>query len=211
MAGRCLVTRLRQSLADYLRVRRSLGFKLQQDGRLLPDFVRYLDKRGHTHVTTTTALAWSMLPRDARPRWWYQRLVCVRGFAKYLHTIDPRNEVPSLEHVQYTSTRSTPYIYSDIDIAALLGATETLRGAFRAATYKTLFGLLVVTGMRVGEVVALDDRDFDRRRGLLMIRKSKFGKSREVPLHSTAVTALERYRRTPTPFARHRSDRKSVV
>jgi integrase len=199
------VTRLSQSLADYLRVRRGLGFKLQQASRLLPDFVRYLDKHGHTHVTTTSALAWSMLPRDAQPGWWRQRLVCVRGFAKYLQTIEPRNEVPSLEHVQYTSTRSTPYIYSDVDVAALLGATEILRGAFRAATYKTLFGLLAVTGMRVGEVVALDDHDFDRRRGLLVIRKSKFGKSREVPLHTTVITALERYRRTPTPFVRHRS------
>jgi integrase len=199
------VTLLHQSLADYLRVRRALGFKLKQVGALLSDFVRYLDERGHTYVTTTAALAWSMLPRDVEPSWWHARLVCVRGFAKYLHTIDPRNEVPSLEHVQFTRTRSTPYIYSDADIAALLGATETMRGAFRAATYRTLFGLIAVTGMRVSEVIALDDDDFEPRRGLLVIRKSKFRKSREVPLHTTVITALDRYRRLSAPFARRRS------
>jgi integrase len=196
------VTSLGKSLADYLRVRRALGFKLKRDGKLLPDFVRYLDKRGLLRLTTPVALAWSTLPRDTDPGWWRQRLVCVRGFAKYLHTLDHRHEVPPLDHLPQRRARPTPYVYSEADIAALLAATSTLRGSFRAATYKTLFGLIAVTGMRVGEVIALDDADFDRRRAVLVIRKSKFDKSREVPLHATAVAALAQYRRKQAPARR---------
>lgn len=186
---------LRKAMADYLRVRRALGFKLKQAGQMLPAFVQFLDERGLSRVTTTAAIAWATLPRDADPNWWNKRLVVVRGFAKYLHTINPRSEIPSLDHLPHRRTRSTPYVYSAADITALLSATDTLRLPLRMATYKTLLGLLAVTGMRVGEAIALDDCDFDRRRGVLRIRKAKFDKSREVPLHPSTVQALDRYRR----------------
>lgn len=186
---------LRQALIDYLCVRRALGFKLKQAGEMLPDFVRYLDERGRSYVTTTAAIAWATLPRDVHPNWWSKRLGVVRGFAKYLYSIDPRTEVPPLDHLPHRRTRSTPYVYSVADITALLSATATLLRPLTSATYKTLLGLLAVTGVRVGEAVALDDTDFDRRRGVLMIRNTKFGKSREVPLHASTIQVLERYRR----------------
>ena len=93
VAGRCRVSALAEKLADYLRVQRALGFKQKQAGELLPAFVRYLDARGMTRVTTTAALAWATLPRDRDPNWWSKRLTVVRGFAKYLHALDPRSEV----------------------------------------------------------------------------------------------------------------------
>jgi integrase len=185
---------LHRALEDYLRVRRALGFQLERAGKLLPDFLRYLDERGLSHVTTTAALAWATQPRDAQPAWWSARLLVVRGFAKYLQTIEPRTEVPSPELLPQHRARSKPYVYSAADITALLSATDTLRSPFRAATYKTLLGLLAVTGMRVGEAIALDDGDVQRRRSLV-IRKAKFGKSREVPLHASTVHALDLYRR----------------
>jgi integrase/recombinase XerD len=188
------MTGLDKALVDYLRVRRALGFKLKQAGELLPDFVRYLEDRGLTHVTTTAALAWATLPRGTDPNWWSKRLVQVRGFAKYLHTIDPHNEVPLLGHLPHRQIRTTPYVYTDSDVTALLAATDTLRSPFRTATYKTLLGLIAVTGLRVGEAIALDDGDVDRVRGVLVIRKAKFGKSRDVPLHLSTVQALECYR-----------------
>lgn len=196
------MTALGKLLADYLRVRRALGFQLKQAGELLPDFVRYVETRGHAHISTRATLAWATRPRDAQPAWWRQRLVVVRGFAKYLHTLDHRHEVPALEQLPSRRARSTPYVYSDTDITSLLAATATLRGAFRAETYRTLFGLIAATGMRVGEAIALDERDFDRRRGLLVIRKSKFDKSRDVPVHPTTVAALTRYLRARPPSAR---------
>jgi integrase/recombinase XerD len=190
------MTGLRRALADYLRVRRALGFKLKQAGEMLPDFVAYLEKRHTTFVTTVAAIAWATQPRDAHPNWWRKRLVVVRGFAKYLQAIDRRTEVPALDHLPaHEGIRATPYVYTPADITALLSAAETLRAPLRVTTYRTVLGLLAVTGMRVGEVIALDDRDFDRRREVLTVRKTKFDKSREVPLHGSAVQALVRYQR----------------
>jgi integrase len=190
------MTDLRRAMTDYLRVRRALGFKLKQAGEMLPDFVSYLEKRRAKSVTTVAAIAWATQPRDVHPNWWRQRLVVVRGFAKYLLTIDRRTEVPPLDHLPaHDGVRSTPYVYSAADITALLSATDTLRAPLRVATYRTLLGLLAVTGMRVGEAIALDDRDFDRRREVLVIRKTKFDKSREVPLHDSTAQALAQYQR----------------
>jgi integrase len=205
------VTKLSKGLIDYLRVRRALGYKLKQAGELLPDFVRYLDDRGLTHVTTTAALAWATLPRGTDPNWWSKRLIQVRGFAKYLHTIDSRNEVPPLDHLPHRQIRTTPYVYTDSDVTALLTATDTLRSPFRTATYKTLLGLIAVTGLRVGEAIALDDRDVDSTRGVLVIRKSKFGKSREVPLHPSTVRALAGYRRYRDRLAQRRRTKSFFV
>lgn len=199
------MTALPRALADYLRVRRAAGFKLKQAGELLPDFVHYLAERRASFVTTVAAIAWATQPRGARPNWWRQRLVAVRGFAKYLQTIDSRTEMPSLDHLPASGgTRSTPYVYSATDITALLSATETLRTPLRVATYRTLLGLLAVTGMRVGEAIALDERDFDRHREVLVIRKTKFAKSREVPLHPSTVQALGRYLRDRNRLAPRR-------
>lgn len=186
---------LRRALVDYLTTRRALGFALQREGTLLPDFIAFLAKRGCSYVTTTAAIAWAAQPRDATPKWWTTRLGFVRGFAKYLQTIDARTEVPPLDAFPHTRSRSTPYVYSPEDLTALLAATATLVSPLATATYKTLFGLLAVTGMRVGEAVALDEHDVDHRHAVLVIRKAKFGKSREVALHASTVVALERYRR----------------
>jgi integrase len=199
------MTGLRRALAAYLRTRRALGFKSKRDGELLPQFVAYLAERRASFVTTAAAIAWATQPRDATPAWWTQRLVIVRGFAKYLQTIESRTEVPSLDHLPHHRARSAPYVYSTADVTALLSATDTLRSPLKATTYKTLLGLIAVTGMRVGEAVALDERDVDRRRAVLVIRKTKFGKSREVPLHASTVEALDRYRRDRDRLAPRRS------
>ncbi len=76
-----------------------------------------------------------------------------------------------------------------------MAAAGTLRSPLRAATYQTLIGLLAVTGLRVGEAIRLDRDDIDWNQGLLIVRNSKFGKSREIPLHETAVRALRDYSR----------------
>ena len=184
------MTRLRRALVDYLKTRRAVGFKLTREVKWLPDFVTYLEAQRCSFVTTAAALRWADAAASSRPR-----LGCVRGFAKYLQTIEPRTEIPSLDLLPRPRVRSAPHVYSAEDLTALLAATDVLRAPFRAATHKTLLGLLAVTGMRVGEAIALDETDVDRRRAVLVIRKTKFGKSREVPLHASTVQALERYRR----------------
>jgi integrase len=187
------MTSLRRALDDYLAVRRQCGFKLVRDRKLLPKFLDFLEQADSSLITDALAIAWATQPRDARPGWWISRLCMVRGFAKYMQANDPRHAVPSLQLLPRRPSRSAPYIYPPADIAALMRAATTLPSPLRAATYSTLLGLLAVTGLRVGEAVALDEGDVDLRRGVLLVRKAKFGKSREVPLHPTTTQALVRY------------------
>lgn len=185
---------LGQALADYLRIRRALGFKLDQAERLLTQFIAYLHDHHADAPTIDHALAWARLPTAATPRWWAQRLTTVRGFAAHLHTLDPRAEVPPPGLLRGGPRRAIPYLYSQADITALVHAAGTLARPLGAATYQTLIGLLAVTGMRVGEAIRLDRDDLDADHdGLLTVRDSKFGTSRLVPLHPTTVAALRAY------------------
>jgi len=193
---------LRRTLRDYLSLRRSLGFKLEREGKLLPDFIAFLGKSGSPVITSALALAWAKQPAAATPYWWAARLSMVRTFACYVHTIDPRTEVPPEGTLQRSRPRLGPYIYSDTEVAALMAATRRISDPFRAHTYRTLFGLLASTGMRVGEAINLDRPDLDWQEGVITVRDGKFGKSREVPLHSTTVEAIEGY-------AKHRNRRLS--
>jgi integrase len=183
----------RQALADYLTIRRALGFRLERAEKLLGQFADYLDDQHAATVTVEHALAWAVLPADADPWWWVLRLSAVRGFATYLRTLDPATEVPPPGLIPCQHGRATPYLYSDADIAALLRAAGGISHRLPSATYQTLLGLLAVTGMRVGEAIGLDRADLDPDNGLLVVREGKFGKSRLLPLHPTTVTALGDY------------------
>jgi integrase len=185
---------LRLAVGDYLAMRRALGFKLSREETLLPRFADFIADRGEQHVSTDAALAWATLPAGSAA-WWATRLQIVRGFAAYLHSIDPVHEVPALDLLPRPPHRATPYLYSQEEINALIAAAGTLRTPLRVATMQTLLGLLAVTGMRIGEAVGLDRDDFDTRNGFLLVRGAKFGKSRELALHPTTVTALQRYLR----------------
>jgi len=186
---------LRQALADYLAVRRVLGYKLVRAEKLLAQFLTYVEDRGEDRLTTETALAWATLPPEAHRSWASIRLSVVRHFAVHLRGIDPATEVPPVDLLPGRSCRATPYLYSEEEIAALIDAAGTLRTPHRVATYRTLIALLTVTGIRIGEAINLDRSDFDAVNGLLIIRRGKFGKSRELPLHPSAVTALGKYLR----------------
>jgi integrase len=121
----------------------------------------------------------------------------VRRFANHMSGIDPATEVPATHLLVQQKGRATPYLYSASDIAALISAAGMLRTPHRVATFRTLIGLLAVTGMRVGEAIGLDRDDFDTINWLLTIRNAKFGKSRELPLHPSTVTAMLDYLRRP--------------
>ena len=186
---------LRQTLSNYLGIRRALGYKLERAGRLLPSFVSFLQKSGSTFISTELALAWATQAGRGGPPWYAARLGLVRQFAKYVSALDPRTEIPSATLLPGRRPRGTPYVYSAEDVLALLDAAQSMRMAFIATTYTTLLGLLACTGMRVGEALALDRSDLDPRRGLLVVRHSKFGKSRLVPLAPTTLVALAAYGR----------------
>lgn len=185
---------LRENLDDYLQLRHHLGHDLADAVRLLPRFVDYLEKSGQTTVTVSHAVAWSMQPdvppgSSVRPR----RMTAARGFARYLSGVDPATEVPPLGLVPSRQHWRPPFIYTAEDITLLLNAAAMMPSPLRSATYSTLFGLLAVTGMRVGEALTLDRSDIDWDHGVLLIRQSKFGKSRNVPVTATTLEALDRY------------------
>ena len=188
---------LRKALADYLLMRRSLGYGLVRSEKLLTQFLGYLEARGEHRVTSENALAWANLPASAHQSWRSYRLCAVRGFARHLKAFDPATEVPPAELAPWRACRATPYLYSDKAIARLMAAAGSLSTPHRAATYRTLIGLLAVSGMRAGEAVASNREDLDRASGVLTITNGKFGKSRELPLHESTVAALERYMRRP--------------
>jgi len=184
---------LHLALADYLNLRRSLGYKLRRQEKLLNQFIKSFLDTGAPTITTQHALTWACQPKNACNNWWSYRLSAVRGFANYLHATDPTVEVPSPDLLPWRAHRAIPYLYREDEIVELINAAGMLSSPLRAATYQTLIGLLTVTGMRVGEAINLDRQDFDVRNGTLIIREAKFNKTRELPLHPTAVTALKRY------------------
>jgi len=191
------MSRLRKALEEYLAVRRAFGFKLRLAGSLLHKFVSFAEQEGACVITTELALRWATQPEGAQPAQWANRLAMVRHFAQYRRAADPRTEVPLQGFLPYAFRRKKPYIYSEDEIARILGAARRLPSwkGLRAATYSTLFGLMAVTGMRVCEPIALDREDVDLARGILVVRKTKFNKSRLVPVHETTREALRRYAR----------------
>lgn len=186
------MTPLREALQDYLRLRRQLGFKLKTDEGLLESFVSFLERSGAQRITVELAVMWARLPVNAHPHRWRQRLSIVRGFARYLSTIDPSSEVPSVDLLPGHRSRVAPYIYSPAEIRALMAAARALTPPLRAATYETVIGLMAATGLRLGETLELDHQDVDLREGALHVR-ARQTKQREVPLHPTATDALREY------------------
>ncbi|HVC14709.1 MAG TPA: tyrosine-type recombinase/integrase [Acidimicrobiales bacterium] len=178
---------------DYLAVRRALGYLLRQEGRLLVDFVDFVEGHGESTVTIDSALAWATLPVDADPVWWAKRLSVVRGFARHLATIDERTEVPPPGLLANRSHRPTPYLYSQNEVLALMAAARRLPTPLRAATFETLIGLMATTGLRTGEAMRLDRGDVDLAAGVITVVGAKFGKSRLVLLHDSTTVALVRY------------------
>jgi integrase/recombinase XerD len=189
------MTTLREALADYLAIRRRLGFEMPQDDRQLEGFVEFLERAGAERITTELALMWARTPVHAHPHRWRQRLCVVRGFARHLATIDPASEVPAKDLLPGHRPRIAPYIYTDAEITALMAAAGKLTPPLRAARHQTLIGLLAVTGMRPGEALALDRQDVDLRHGVVNVRAGKQNKQRQVPLHESTIRALRKYAR----------------
>jgi integrase len=181
---------------EYLALRRALGYKLAEAGRLLPRFVAYLDAAGAGTVTVGMAMAWATQPPGGGPpsTVWGRRLAVARGFAKHMAAFDVRTEIPPPDLLApATAHRAVPYFYTTAEVAALMAAARQRPTPLVAATHETLIGLLSTTGMRIGEAIRLDRHDLDWDDGSLVVRESKFNKSRRLPLHPTTLDALRRY------------------
>jgi integrase/recombinase XerD len=187
--------KLRSALNDYLTIRRQLGFKLRDEGSILPKFILFIEQHGASFITRDLAQRWAMQPKDVLPSWWAKRLCMVRGFAQYLSVVDSRTEVPPQGLLPYRYRRRSPYIYSNEEIEHLIEAAKQLPSliGLRPYTYSTLFGLIAVTGMRMRESIRLKCEDVDSENGVLTIYDTKFGKSRLIPIHPSTQRALDQY------------------
>jgi integrase/recombinase XerD len=197
---------LAEAVDDYLAMRRALGYQLTEHGRVLPQFARFLEQRNTPLITTALALEFATLPAQASVVWWHQRLAIVRGFARYLQAFDARHEVPPVNLLPATFHRTRPYLFSEAEIEALLAAARSMRPPLRAASCEALIGLLAVSGMRVSEACGLDRSDVELPEGRLTVRHAKNGRSREIPLHPSTVTALDRYDRAREELCPHPQD-----
>jgi integrase len=184
---------LSEAAAGYLATRRALGFRLEGAGRHLEQFAAFAEAAGQDTVTIELALQWAALPASRSRAWHAQRLSAVRGFARWLHAVDPQVQVPPAGLLPGRTRRATPYLYSEADITALIDAAGRLNPPWKATTMQTLTGLVFTTGIRLGEALSLDRGDLDPDAGLLTIRQAKFRKPRQLPLHPSAVTALAGY------------------
>jgi integrase/recombinase XerD len=192
------MTTLREAVQEYLTLRRSLGFKLQEAGKGLLDFVTFMEQHRAAYITQALALAWAQQPSDVQPAYWAQRLRFVRGFAQYRSATDPRTQIPPQGLLPFQPKRARPYLYSDEEIRRLLRAALDMpcryeRGALRPWVFHCLFGLLSVSGLRLGEARNLELQDVDLKAGVLTIRGAKFGKTRLVPLHPSTRDVLADY------------------
>lgn len=187
------MTGLRLELERYLSMRQGLGYKYLDQARRLRDFISFTEARKATTITTKLALAWATLPPCTHVSS-AKRLHDVRRFARHVASINPKTEIPPSRMFPQWK-RPKPYIYSDGEIDALLAAALALppTDGLRRWTYHHLFGLIAVTGMRLSEVIGLQRSDIDLKEGVLTVRRTKFGKSRLLPLHPTTCALLRSY------------------
>jgi integrase len=189
------MSELRQAIDQYLTLRRSLGFELRESEAVLRRFASFAERTGATYITTDLVLRWMSEPSKAQPATWASWVAIVRRFARWWSATDPRTEVPPEGLLSHRFRRQPPYIYSDDEIERLVREAAQLpsTNGMRALTYSTYFGLVAVTGMRMSEGLALDRSDVDLDEGILTVRRTKFGKSRILPLHGSTRETLQSY------------------
>ena len=183
----------------YLTERRRLGFQLRNSAYSLRNFAAHVQRsrhRGPLTIEVMTEWAREAGRRCYWPSAWALRLSRLRPFMGWLQQFEPRTEVPDDAIFGRRPRRGTPHIYTEQEIVELLAATRRLdpQPSFRAIVYETVFGLLASAGLRICEALALRVGDVDLERGVLTIRRTKFGKSRAVPLHPSSTQALRNYR-----------------
>ena len=182
---------LMPAINAYLAIRRSAGFQLRVTEGLLRNYERFAAARGETHVRAQTAFEWAALAPSASQRG--RRLEAIRIFARHAQAEDTQHEVPHQDVFPRQRLSYRPFIFTALQIRQLLEQAAHLppSDSLRPWTYCTLFSLLAVTGLRISEALALRFEDITADG--LVIRRTKFHKSRLVPLHPSAQAGLERY------------------
>lgn len=186
---------LSKELDRYLTIRRSLGYSLVTEERILRKFVAFAERENAECVSTALFLRWQEAFGSANKQTWARRLGIVRLFAQWLHCMDPKHEVPPQSLIPSRTRRPHPYIYSEDEVRRIVETAAELPSinGIRPLTSSTLFGLIAITGLRVGEALSLDVADMDLDNGVLTLRQGKLGKARLLPVSDCARMRLADY------------------
>ena len=198
---------LREALQEYIDLRRRLGYKMHDEGLLLPRFVSFTEDHYAEHISVRLAVEWAQCA-SVQPAEWARRLCFVRGFARHRSATDSRTEVPPLGLLPHQSTRARPHLYTEDEIRRLLNAALELPVTWpstplRPWVFHGLIGLLSVTGVRLSEALNLKLADVDLKQAVLTIRGAKFGQWRLVPIHPSTCAILADYIERRAQFFRH--------
>ena len=189
---------IQDAVERYLQERRQLGFDLQIPGTELLRFARFADARHHTGpLTLNLQVDWAREHvNHTSDITGARRLEVLRPFAAHYRQFEPMTVIPPPHCLGRAHRRLTPHIYTQGEIVDLMIATESLAStyALRPITYRTLFGLIAATGLRLSEALNLADHDVDLNGQRLTVRQTKFNKSRCLPIQASVVEALARYR-----------------
>ena len=196
------MTSLNDYLTQYLSIRRSLGYNLSTAERILRRFLEFAEANDVDHITVNLFLQWKEQFGVANNNTWYQRLVIIRIFAKWLAGIDSRNEILPGDLIVGKKSRPHPYIFTDEEIISILEESKKLPSDYglRACTCFTIFGLLAVTGLRINEALGLNNEDVDLKEAVLTIKCGKNRKSRFVPISNSTVNQLLEYQNKRSRF-----------
>jgi len=186
---------LKQGVTDYVALKRAMGFSFARQASDLHRFCKFMDEHKCKYISTELAKEWA-LKGDKQPTWWHARqLSILRTFALYWRTVEPRTELWPENIWPMRYQRKHPYIYNAGEIERLLNTCRALQpvDSLRPTMFYTLFGLIAACGLRLSEAVELKDSDIDLKVGIITIRRTKFNKTRSIPVDETTRVALEKY------------------
>jgi integrase len=182
---------LTKLLGEYVALRRATGFQFHTEEIQLRSFVAFAQRTGDQQVRSATAVKWASQSKMPKQR--AKRLRTVARFAEHLRAEDRRHELPPAHLFVQARSRPTPRIFSEDEISRIVSCAAEVgrKGDLLGKTYSTLYGLIATTGMRISEAISLRFSDVSEEG--LTIRKTKFGKTRVLPLHPTTAAALTSY------------------
>lgn len=185
------MTKLLNSVEEYVALRRATGFKFRDPERLLSNFAAFASARGEEHVRAEAAVEWAHQAKSQLSR--HRRLRLVTRLAEYLRADDLLHEIPPQGVFCVRVVRQAPHFFSEADVANIVARASLLPppDSLRPKTFSTIFGLIAVAGLRISETIELLLKDFTD--GGVLIRATKFRKSRFLPLHETTLAAITRY------------------
>jgi integrase len=185
-----------EHLKNYVQLRKGLGLKFDTQANILLNFDRYCYQKKHNGLLDMdTVLDFigsnSTISSNERARI-YQ---VIRHFTDYLVVYEP--DTPYFPPSLFTRAKSRPcaYIYTEQELTLLLKKAKNIsaKSPLRGITLHAIIGLAASTGLRVSEVVRLDQSDVDLESGVITVRKTKFCKDRIVPVHPTVQSMLSDY------------------